>query len=264
MSAVPLVKSGSFDGLAKGYDQHRPRYPAALLRGIRPWAAPAPQLDVVDIGAGTGIALEGLIAELGPAHRYHAVDVSADMIATGREKLPQVTWLLGRAEDVLRTMPRMDVVLAAQAMQWMDREAVLAAVRERLSPGGVMAILQNNRDYARSAFLDAYESLLEELSPGYSRRYRAIDYAAELRAVFDGSYDVVVAAETRWVMHMPAEAFVGMSRSSTQVQRAIAAHGDGFTERLAALLARHAPGGAVDVPYESQLFLGVASAGAGG
>ncbi|MCC8422339.1 MULTISPECIES: hypothetical protein [Photorhabdus] len=48
-----------FDGLAKGYDRYRPRYPQALFREICHWLPKDRALSVVDIGAGTGIALGG-------------------------------------------------------------------------------------------------------------------------------------------------------------------------------------------------------------
>ncbi|MBD2803402.1 hypothetical protein [Xenorhabdus szentirmaii] len=47
-----------------------------------------------------------------------------------------------------------------------------------------MAILQNNRDYRYSEFLNEYEDLLEELSPNYSCHYRDFDYAQELNTTF--------------------------------------------------------------------------------
>ena len=110
----------------------------------------------------------------------------------------------------------------------MDRPRFLAAARRSLVPGGRVAILQNNRDFARSPFLDAYESLLEELSPGYTRSYRAFDIAAELRVGL-GAAEV---ARACWEQAMTRDQFAGMTRSSTQVQRALAAHGDVFGERL--------------------------------
>lgn len=35
-----------------------------------------------------------------------------------------------------------------------------------------MAVIQNNRDFQNSQFLAAYETLLEKMSPHYSRYYR--------------------------------------------------------------------------------------------
>jgi biotin carboxylase/trans-aconitate methyltransferase len=256
-----VVKRHPFDDLAGDYDRFRPRYPRTLLEGVAARVPRRPGLHVVDAGAGTGIALEGLRPLLAPDARCEAVDVSADMVAVGRAKLPEVEWAVGEAEPFLEARDGVDLVVAAQAYQWMDRPRFLAAARACLRPGGVLAILQNNRDHRASPFLHAYEDLLEDLSPGYSRRYRDFDVEAELLEAFPAPGAVVEAHRTRWEQVMPAEAFLGMSRSSTQAQRALAAHGERFLRRLAALVDDHADAdGRVVVPYRSEGFTAVTAA----
>nr|WP_052760889.1 class I SAM-dependent methyltransferase [Photorhabdus thracensis] len=94
------------------------------------------------------------------------------MIDTGKQKLPWVSWLHGSAEQHLANVGNPDLIMAAQSFQWMDRATVLNLVRNSLADNGIIAILQNNRDYRYSEFLNEYENLLEELSPNYSRHYR--------------------------------------------------------------------------------------------
>jgi SAM-dependent methyltransferase len=244
-----------FDRLAADYDRYRPRYPAELLRRIADMVGVRHGVHVIDLGAGTGIALEGILPLLGDDCRAEAVDLSPDMVTTGRAKLPGVTWTVGPAEPFLEEASDVDLIVAAQSLQWMDRPRVLAAARAALRPHGVLAIIQNNRNYRASGFLDAYESLLEELSPGYRRHYRDIDVAAELTEAFAGDRAAVGVATADWEMTMPAEGFAGMARSSTQAQRAIAAHRDAFLDRLRALTAEHAgDDDLLVVPYRSELF----------
>jgi SAM-dependent methyltransferase len=245
------AKQQKFDTLSEGYDRYRPRYPDGLLRRIADAVSHRGQPYVIDAGAGTGIALEGLAPLLGEDCRYDAVDVSSGMVATGRAKFPEVTWSVGEAEPFLEKASGVDLIVAAQAFQWMDRPRFLRAARTCLNPGGTVAILQNNRDFTASAFLDAYETLLEELSPGYDRNYRSYDFAAELREVFG---DTVEVATADWSTPMATRDFIGMAKSSTQVQRGLAAHGDLLLDRLAALVAAHAQDGAVAIPYHSELF----------
>lgn len=95
-----------FDTLADDYDRHRPRYPAALLQELAGPSAGRPGLHVVDAGAGTGIALEGLVPILGDGARYEAVDLSPDMVARGRAKFPSVAWTVGPAEPFLERARR--------------------------------------------------------------------------------------------------------------------------------------------------------------
>ncbi|GGM51669.1 hypothetical protein GCM10012275_23170 [Longimycelium tulufanense] len=244
-----------FDGLSADYDRFRPRYPTDLLQKIVEKLPATDNLYVIDAGAGTGIALEGLIPLLGPGCTYQAVDISTDMVAAGRSKLPQVEWRLEPVEPFLETAPDVDLITAAQSFQWMDRPGFLRAAATCLKPAGVLAVLQNNRSSTESPFLDAYETLLEEYSPGYTRDYRDFDYAAELTDAFAPSAGTVEVVRTTWSRIMTPSDFIGMARSSTQVQRAISTHGATFLDRLTALTRDAASDGTLTIPYRSELFL---------
>ncbi|MDG9671067.1 class I SAM-dependent methyltransferase [Hahella sp. CR1] len=250
-----MMTKEKFDGLVEDYDLYRPRYPQALMAIIRDALPERDSLNIADVGAGTGIALEGLMPILGNQHRYYAVDISADMIAQGRRKFPNVDWRLGKAEEVIPTLPELDLILAAQSFQWMDRPQMLAATRQALSSDGVFAVIQNNRHYQNSPFLDGYEGLLETCSPGYSRHYRSFDFQGEIADAFTRPREAVAFHSHHWTMSIPASAFVGMSRSSTQAQRALAEDETRFLQRLDALLNQYMQDGNIELSYESQLFL---------
>ncbi|MCX4795226.1 class I SAM-dependent methyltransferase [Streptomyces sp. NBC_01242] len=243
-----------FDGLADDYDRTRPRYPAELFAHAVALLPERIRPTVVDAGAGTGIALEALVPLLPAGAAVHAVDISDDMIRRGKAKFPQVIWEQSTAEEYLGRLSPVDLVLAAQAYQWMDRPAYLAAAVRALRSGGVCMVVQNNRDYGIGGFAAEYEDLLEELSPGYHRTYRAIDVARELSERFDR----VERRECQWRQALTAEEFTTMSSSSTQAQRAIAAVGPVFLERVRALCARYEEAGKVQVPYLSEAFYGIA------
>jgi SAM-dependent methyltransferase len=242
-----------FDGLSEDYDHFRPRYPAQLLQEIaKKVSVSAP--NVVDAGAGTGIELEGLRPLLGPDAQYCAVDISTDMVAIGRMKFPSVSWFVEPVEPFLERATSVDLIIAAQSFQWMNRPRFLRAAAGCLNGSGVVAIIQNNRDFTASPFLDAYESVLEEFSPGYSRKYRDFDFAGELREYLAESGTTVEVATADWSTSLAIAEFVGMLKSSTQAQRAITAHGQVFLDRLSALLDEHAEGNMVTIPYRSELF----------
>ena len=84
-----------FDGLADDYDRNRARYPSVLFQMIKSRLPVRERLRIIDAGAGTGIALEGLVDVLGQEHDYLAVDVSRDMVQGGRQKFPFVEWTVG-------------------------------------------------------------------------------------------------------------------------------------------------------------------------
>lgn len=247
------AQNAAFDGLAERYDQKRPRYPAGLFGHAVGLLSAFTDPSVVDTGAGTGIALEGLLPLLEPGSVVHAVDVSADMVRVGRDKFPQVHWHVGEAEPFLESVYNIHLVVAAQAYQWMDRPRFVVAAAQALVPGGVCMVIQNNRHHAAGGFPAAYEDLLEKHSPNYRRDYRAIDVPTELRAAFP----VVEERTEGWRQVLVVEDFVTMSSSSTQAQRAIAHVGPQFLESVRDLCDSYATDGRVTVPYVCEAYYGV-------
>jgi SAM-dependent methyltransferase len=250
--AMP-TSDAKFNGLADNYDRARPRYPSPLFAHAVSLLSETPRPTVIDAGAGTGIALEVLLPLLPAAAVVHAIDISDDMIRVGKTKFPGVRWVQGTAEEHLDTLSPADLVVAAQAYQWMDRPAYVAAVSRTLRNGGICMVVQNNRDHQSGGFAADYEDLLEELSPGYSRDYRAIDVAAELSVDFSQ----VERRECRWRQELGAEEFLTMSSSSTQAQRAVKAVGPVFLDRVRALCERYEADGRVQIPYVSEAFYGM-------
>jgi trans-aconitate methyltransferase len=101
-----------FDEVAEDYARSRPPYPAAvydiLLAAVgRPW----PELTVVDVGAGTGIATEQFAAR---GARVVAVDPARQMLDQLRRMLPgtwnvpdfDVPWVADQARRLRTAAPR--------------------------------------------------------------------------------------------------------------------------------------------------------------
>jgi SAM-dependent methyltransferase len=119
----------------------RPPYPndlfpllAGLIAGERP--------VVLDVGAGTGDIARPL-ARL--VERVDAVDWSPQMIARGRE-LPggdasRVRWIQGRAEEATLDPPY-GLVTAGQSLHWLDWDMLMPRLRDALTPGGCVAIIE--------------------------------------------------------------------------------------------------------------------------
>lgn len=245
----------TFDGLADNYDQARPRYPAKLFAHAIEPIGPSSPITVIDAGAGTGIALEALEPQLPDGSDIHAVDISNDMVRIGRAKFPRMHWAIGQAEDFLESFNLessggADLIVAAQSYQWMDRPRLLRAAVSALRPRSVCMIIQNNRNYQAGGFAAAYESLLEKYSPGYQRTYRAFDVSAELSEFFSG-VDVI---RQQWNRLLTVDAFVTMSSSSTQAQRAIQSMGPAFLAHVRDLCELQAHDGLVDLAYVTEAY----------
>ncbi len=137
----------------------------------------------------------------------------------------------------------------------MDRPLLLDIVSNQLRTSGVMAVIQNNRDFKHSEFLAAYETLLEEMSPNYSRYYRHFDFLQEMHDGFGVNPEKITFHTHNWTMTIPSEAFIGMSRSSTQAQRAIARHGEKYLRQLTTLIKQYEVQGNLEILYRSELYM---------
>ena len=110
----------------------------------------APNAVVADIGAGTGY-FTVRIARMIPAGRVVAEDIEPDMIEhiserVKRENLPNVTPLLGKADDAMLPAP-VDLVLLVDTYHHIsDREAYFRRLASHLKTQGEVAIIDFTTD----------------------------------------------------------------------------------------------------------------------
>ena len=132
-------RSSSFGAAARAYAEHRPDYAAEAVA----WClagADRPVVDVLDLGAGTGVLTTGLVAS---GLSVTAVEPDPEMIAELRRRLPEVRAAAGRAEAVPLLDDSVDAVLVGTAFHWFDTERALPEIARVLRPGGVLGLLYN-------------------------------------------------------------------------------------------------------------------------
>ena len=246
----------AFTGLSEIYDKARPNYPQELFRTLVNFVT-SNRLDlmsstctIVDTGCGTGIstrALYNAFHELVvqdqniPVQSLQVVGVDPghDMRNTAiNNTTSSIQFIEGSAENIPLADQSADLVTAAQAAHWFDRLKFYTEAQRILKPGGILAIIENNRNYQKSEFLDKYESFRETcVDPTtqvkYSRHYRDYDYKSEMAQAFGNC--TVHEFEWERVMSMPD--FITMAKSSSQVSNARKQLGDSvFEEKINALL----------------------------
>ncbi|HEY2057691.1 MAG TPA: class I SAM-dependent methyltransferase [Amycolatopsis sp.] len=135
-------RASSFGEEAAAYAEHRPDYPRAALA----WALEGvahPAKDALDLAAGTGKLTQGLV-ELGVS--VTAVEPDPGMLAELTRLLPDVTALLGKAEEIPLPDASVDAVFIGQALHWFDLEPAFAEIARVLRPGGIVLPLWNHDD----------------------------------------------------------------------------------------------------------------------
>ncbi len=132
------ANSERFSGFADLYDANRPSPPStvgpllAAYAGVR-----APR--VVDLGSGTGLSSRWAASW---ANDVIGIEPTADMRARAEARpIPGVDYREGTSHDTGLPAKSVDVVLAVQAMHWMEPVSTLREVARILRPGGVFAAL---------------------------------------------------------------------------------------------------------------------------
>lgn len=126
-----------FTGKADLYEKYRPTYPKELID----WLYDNANAKVVaDIGAGTGKFTQCLAEK---PWKITAVEPNADM--RSKLNIEGVEVVNGTAENTGLLDNSVDLVTAAQAFHWFDKDNFKAECMRILKPAGSLAIVYNER-----------------------------------------------------------------------------------------------------------------------
>lgn len=130
----------SFGSVARNYALFRPSYPPAavdfVLHGMQP-------RRIVDLGAGTGKLTELLRRR---SAELIAVEPDQAMLAELGRALPDVTSMLGRADQIDLADRSTDAIFVGQAFHWFPRPDADQEMARILRPGGVAGLVWNYPD----------------------------------------------------------------------------------------------------------------------
>jgi SAM-dependent methyltransferase len=132
-----LARSG-YDrpGFAADYDLYRPRPPSVLLELLPRLAGADRPTVVVDLGSGTGLSTRpwaGIADEVVGIEPNAAMRVFSERVT----EMANVSYLGGSSYETGLPDASVDIVTAAQSVQWMRPERLFPEVGRILRPGGV-------------------------------------------------------------------------------------------------------------------------------
>jgi ubiquinone/menaquinone biosynthesis C-methylase UbiE len=139
------VSGQRFDCVASEYDAVRPDYPSQLFDALESaMGQPLLDTDVLDVGAGTGIASRALA---GRGARVVAVDPGAAMLHVLRSRSTSRVRLVQGDGNALPLRSRIfDLVVFAQSLHWVDLARADSEAFRVLKEGGVFAAWWNQHD----------------------------------------------------------------------------------------------------------------------
>ncbi len=126
-----------------GYHAARPAYPEATWAALRERAGLGPGADILEIGAGTGLATAPLLSHA-PA-RLVAVEPDRRLAAFLRASIPDPRLHVVAAAFESAELPHagFDLVASATAFHWLDAAPALKRVHDLLRPRGAVALWWN-------------------------------------------------------------------------------------------------------------------------
>ncbi|MCB0925820.1 MAG: class I SAM-dependent methyltransferase [Mycobacterium sp.] len=213
----------SFGAQAAAYERGRPSYPPEavdwLLAPESPWTAH----DVLDLGAGTGKLTTRLVER---GLNVIAVDPIPEMLEVLRSAMPEISAMLGTAEQIPLPADSVDAVLVAQAWHWFDPERAVAEVARVLRPGGRLGLLWNIRD-ERLGWVKDFGTIV-------GREQDRVT-AADLPAPFTD----VQTREVEWTSYLTRDALIDYVASRSYCITSPAEVRDRTIERVRELLTTH-------------------------
>lgn len=148
-----------FSNRVDDYVTYRPGYPEALVGFLENEYGLKPGSLLADIGSGTGIS-SALFLRKG--YRVIGVEPNTEMREKSEELLgsdPAFTAVDGTAEQTGLAGASIDALIAGQAFHWFDRNKTREEFTRILKPGGLVALIWNERLTA-SDFERDYDQLI--------------------------------------------------------------------------------------------------------
>lgn len=165
---APATENAPFFSRANRDTEERPDVLIDALH-IRPGAT------VADIGSGTGYFTWRLAQRVGPAGKVYAVDVQEDMLdrtkaTVAEHKVANVEYVLATESSPRLPERSIDLAFIAYAYhEFGDPEAMMAAIRRALKPGGRVLVLEYAKESkiapASPLHKMSFEEIRREIEP---------------------------------------------------------------------------------------------------
>lgn len=233
------IKLGDFTELAANYARHRQGYSESVLSSLLGLIGrPAIELDVVDIGAGTGIWTR-MLARRG-CRSVIAVEPNDAMRAegVGQNQHTSIDWRKGSAEATGLLDESCDMASMASSFHWVNFEQGTSEIARILRPSGRFVALWNPRLIEASPLLMEIEEWINEYTPGLTRISSGLGKPTEaLMEKLSKSplFEDIIYVEGRTVRSMTPDQYLGVWRSVNDLRVQMGEdHFRAFLERIEA------------------------------
>ncbi len=234
------------------YAQARPDYPTAVLDCLREEYGLTDTAVIADVGSGTGKLARLFLANGNPVF---GVEPDPEMRAAAEQYLqafPRFTAVAGTAEATTLPSASVDVVAAGQAAHWFDLAGAQPEFRRIVRPGGLAALVWNQRD-RRDPLVQGFDRLVHAFRQPSTELRRANAAPADVTALAGPQ------ARHHTFTYSQELDFTGLAARILSISF-VPLPGEPNHEALLAglreLFAAHEVNGRVHLPYHTELYVG--------
>jgi ubiquinone/menaquinone biosynthesis C-methylase UbiE len=254
MSLMKSAPTERFSDRVEDYVKYRPQYSPDVLQALREACGLSPEYVVVDVGCGTGL-LGKIFLENG--NRVIGVEPNAEMREAGEQflsRFSKFSMVAGSAEATTLPDSCSDFVVAGQAFHWFQPQPTRAEFARILKPKGWVVLIWHDRNLESTAFLRAYEDLLQRYATDYSTvaHNKVANYEALEQFYFPNRMEMIVQATQQ---RFDLNGLRGRLLSSSYAPREGPA-AEAMLRELPEMFAAHAQDGQVVLEYRTRIYYG--------
>jgi ubiquinone/menaquinone biosynthesis C-methylase UbiE len=241
--------TGKFSDRVDYYVRCRPRYPKALIAFMRADLGLTPEAIIADVGSGTGFLAELFLAN---GNTVYGVEPNDEMRAAAERLLarfPAFHSIAGRAEATTLPDWSVDLVTVGQAFHWFEPISTRAEFQRILRPGGLAALVWNERSETATPFMAAYAEFLR----GYGDDIRDVADATLERFFAPAGYQLRTFDNAQRFDH---DGLLGRFLSSSYAPLPGQAAHEQAIARLDVLFTRFQHDGSIEFVYTTDLYYG--------
>ena len=240
-----------FSSRVDNYARYRPGYPPQAIDLLRERCGLGPGARVADLGSGTGILTELLLAS---GAEVFAVEPNDGMRAAAEAQLghyPRFHSVKGTAESTTLAAASVELLVAGQAFHWFDPQRARSEALRVLRPGAWAALLWNERPPELTPFLADYEALLKRHAPEYTRITASRADAGTMREFLGAAMEVRAFANQQI---LDFEGLKGRLMSSSYTPEPGDPHHEPMIALLREVFVRHERDGRIVMPYSTLVY----------
>jgi SAM-dependent methyltransferase len=243
-----------FSSRVENYGKYRPGYPQEIIATLQVECGLTPTSVVADIGSGTGFLAELFLKNGNPVF---AVEPNQEMREASVRLLR--AWagfrsVDGRAEATNLAGRSIDFVVSGQAFHWFDLRKARSEFLRILKPAGWVMVVWNEREIASTAFLKAYEEMLQRYVADYPRLVHKQAYDVGISGFF-GS-DGFVARTFKYRQEFDFDGVKGRMLSSSYTPDVGHPNHVPLLGELSRIFKAHVANGRVTFEYTTRMYYG--------